>query len=122
MNNLFSPVLVPIPADAPQRCIGLSISVEHCVVLTETGKVFASGKISRFLPESDPEAVSSVFVPLVPDGCSPDQAFLHAVAGEDCTVLIGTYSASSQIMLMFLPADSLTDECSRASACHVSIR
>jgi hypothetical protein len=97
VSNLLSPVPVSIPADAPQRCIGVSISGEHCVVLTETGKAFASGKISRFLPESDPEAVSSTFLPLIPDGCSSDQAFVHAVAGEDCTVLIGNLFSSKQI-------------------------
>jgi len=89
LSNLFTPVHVPVPLNAAQRCIGVSISRAHCVVLTETGKAFASGKLSRFSPESDAEAVSSSFLPLVLPGCGPNQVFLHAVAGEDCTVLIG---------------------------------
>jgi hypothetical protein len=83
------PLCVAIPADAAQRCVGVSISGEHCVALTESGRVFASGKMSRFLPDGDAEAVSPSFLPVVPVGCSPDQVFLHAVAGEDCTVVIG---------------------------------
>ena len=83
------PSAVSIPADAAQRCVGVSISGEHCVALTESGRVFACGKMSRFLPECDAEAVSPSFLPVVPVGCSPDEVFLHAVAGEDCTVVVG---------------------------------
>ena len=90
---------VPIPADAAQRCVGVSIAGEHCVVLTETGRAFACGRVSLFLPDSDAEATSSSFLPVVPVGCSPDQAFLHAAAGEDCTVLIGTFNPSLRFLL-----------------------
>jgi hypothetical protein len=91
LSNLFVPQHVSVPADAAQRCVGVSISGEHCVVLTETGRAFASGKMSRFLPECDAEAVSPQFLPVVPVGCAADQVFLHAAAGEDCTVLIGDF-------------------------------
>ncbi len=84
-------MLVSIPADAAERCVGVSISGEHCVALTESGRAFASGKMSHFLPESDAEAVSPSFLPVIPVGCSSDQVFLHAIAGEDSTVLIGNF-------------------------------
>jgi len=101
---------VPVSIPADERCIGVSISRAHCVVLTESGRAFASGKMSLFMPESDADAVSSSFLPVTPVGCSSDRVFLHAVAGEDCTVLIGTLFANHQFPQLFV-----------CCSCHESI-